>query len=80
MIGNNTNVHGEGVGSISPGPPGGMDAVQLGKWLQGLCLMTGETSGFIRGMHVNQPSAPRIPSVRLHICEINIGVNESACV
>ena len=34
------------MGSISSGPHGGMDAVQLRQCVQGLYLMTGETSKF----------------------------------
>ena len=90
-IGNNMNIHREGMGLMSSGPRGQMKTVQLTKWVQNLNLSTGETSGFLMGMHMDQLSASWTPMDQhiglLHpickstyICETSIDINEPACV
>lgn len=39
-----------------------------------------ETSGFSLCMYMDQLSAPRILSIRAPLSDINIDINESACV
>ena len=81
MIGNNTNVHEAG---------GGIHHF-LFTWMNECCAAGKVGAGslpddrrdlrvLLGGKREDQLSAARIPSVRPQRCEINIDVNESACV